>query len=183
MIYIIIAAIIIFIILAFLIFYYYKADNTMIEFTKKINDSYEQINSEMHKRAETVKTLIEHIMPSIIENTDLDLTVQNLKKAMDSYFIAGTRDYQIKAQNEITKHINELIILLDKSYNELIDNNIRSLVEEIKKSEEKINFSKNIFNSLVQNYNAYISKFLNKRVAKTFKYTPMKKLGEENEKL
>ena len=182
MIYIVVGAVIILVVIVVLIIHVYKADNMMIEFTKKINTSYEQINSEMHRRADKVNELLKNIMPYIMYSKDLEQTTAKIKKSLDTYFSAGTRDYQVNAHLEITKNLDELINLIDTKYPDTFDDKIKSLIEEIKESDEKITFSKNIYNSLVQNYNAYISKFLNKSIAKMFKYKKMEKLGEQNEK-
>ena len=181
MIYIVIAAIVILILLVVLIIHSYKTDNTIIEFHKKIDTSYEQINGEMHSRAKLVEQLINALEPMVRYDDDLEKRFKNLKKSLEKYYTSGTRGYQVDAHSEITKSLNEFTKLLDNINDEQLSDSIKSLIHEIQRSDERINFSKNIYNNLVQNYNLYISKFLNKRVAKMFKYGPIKKLGEKDE--
>ena len=171
MIYAIISITFAIILLTLIVIYFFKVDNKLVNYKKGFEDTFKEMDSEMDIRIENIRKYIKMVNAVTAYNKEASESLKNLQTSVDSYFSSGTRKIQMINNDNITRNFNILNALLTNNDSDLTkDITLNNLIEEIRTSENKINFSKKNYNVQAKNYNELITKFPSKLIAKMFKY-------------
>ncbi len=152
--------------------------NSMVEKREAVNQAWGGVESAYQRRADLIPNLVSTVKGAAnFEQTTLEKVVEarasatQIKLDPNDLTEENLAKFQ-QAQNTLSQSLGRLLAV-SENYPELkATQNFQDLQAQLEGTENRINKSRNDFNTSVQDYNAYIAKFPQVMVAKMFGFTP-----------
>ena len=152
--------------------------NSMVEKREAVNQAWGGVESSYQRRADLIPNLVSTVKGAAnFEQTTLEKVVEarasatQIKLDPNDLSEENLAKFQ-QAQNTLSQSLGRLLAV-SENYPELkATQNFQDLQAQLEGTENRINKSRNDFNTAVQDYNAYIAKFPQVMVAKMFGFTP-----------
>lgn len=152
--------------------------NSMVEKREAVNQAWGGVESAYQRRADLIPNLVSTVKGAAnFEQTTLEKVVEarasatQIKLDPNDLTEENLAKFQ-QAQNTLSQSLGRLLAV-SENYPELkATQNFQDLQAQLEGTENRINKSRNDFNTAVQDYNAYIAKFPQVMVAKMFGFTP-----------
>ncbi len=152
--------------------------NSMVEKREAVNQAWGGVESSYQRRADLIPNLVSTVKGAAnFEQTTLEKVVEarasatQIKLDPNDLTEENLAKFQ-QAQNTLSQSLGRLLAV-SENYPELkATQNFQDLQAQLEGTENRINKSRNDFNTAVQDYNAYIAKFPQVMVAKMFGFTP-----------
>jgi LemA protein len=142
--------------------------NGLVGKRNKVANSWSQIDIQLKRRFDLIPNLIETVKGYAAHEQQTFETVIN---ARNSYMNASSHRDVMKANTELSKGLDRLLVL-SESYPELKANtNFQELQKELTKTEDKITFARQFYNDVVMEYNNSIQMFPSSIFANNFNFT------------
>lgn len=143
-------------ILAILVFYAIGAYNGLVRLRQSTLNAWGQIDVQLKRRYELIPNLVETVKGYMkYEQDTLERVIQARNRAMGA---TGVKD-KAAAESEVTSALNGFFAL-SEAYPDLKANeNMLSLQEELKSTENKIAFARQYYNDVVTRYNMSLETF------------------------
>ena len=144
-----------------------KTYNVLVRLRNKVKDQWSQIDVLLKRRADLIPNLVETVKGyASHESETLEAVIQARNKVVDA---KGTEE-EIKADGELTRALGRLMAVAE-SYPDLKANtNFLDLQNNLKETEDKIQYARQFYNDCVQKYNTAIMIFPTNMFAKLLKY-------------
>ncbi|MFT8871885.1 MAG: LemA family protein [Sporolactobacillus sp.] len=157
---VIIAVAVVAIIVLFVIFSY----NGLIKYRNWVQESFSQIDVQLQRRHDLIPNLVETVKGyAKHEKETLSQVI-----AMRNQLVSGTPQQRIEADNQIEGALRS-IFALSESYPDLKANqNFLSLQEELTTTENKVAYSRQLYNRTVKDYNIKRESFPSNIIAGLF---------------
>ncbi len=133
-----------------LLLWFLGSYNSLVQLRNRKDDQWAQIEVQLKRRADLIPNLVETVKGYAKHESG---TLENVIKARNTYVAAKTPEEEMKASGEITQALNKLFALAE-SYPDLKANqNFMSLQADLKDTEDKVSFSRQLYNDVVLKYN------------------------------
>ncbi|WP_232218228.1 MULTISPECIES: LemA family protein [unclassified Thermosipho (in: thermotogales)] len=150
-------------IVAFIVVLY----NDLVKLKKLVENAWSQIDVQLKRRHDLIPNLVNSVKGYMKFEQE---TLEKVMKARAAAISSKDMNEKIKSENEITGLLSRLFALVE-NYPELKANeNVKQLMEELKKTEDKIAYARQFYNDIVMKYNTRISVFPTNIVAKMFNF-------------
>lgn len=161
-----IATIIIIVILAIIVISVMVSYNGLVKYRNWVQESWSQIDVQLKRRHDLIPNLVETVKGyAKHERETLEKVVQ-----MRSQLVQGSAQERIEANNQIEGALKS-IFALSESYPDLKANqNFLSLQEELTTTENKVAYSRQLYNKTVADYNIKRESFPTNLIANMFHF-------------
>lgn len=149
-------ALVLLIVLAILVIYGLSLYNGLVALRRQTDNALGQIDVQLRRRYDLIPNLVETVKGYMkYEQETLDKVIQARNHALG----AGSISEKAAAEGEVTRALGS-IFALSESYPDLKANqNMLSLQEELKSTENKIAFARQYYNDIVTAYNTRTETF------------------------
>lgn len=174
----IVGMIIIIVIIAIVVLFTIVNYNSLIKYRNWVKESWEQIDVQLERRHDLIPNLV-NIVKGFAKHEQ-----ETLEKVIQarSNLVSGTPQERIDADNDIQNALSS-IFALSESYPDLKANqNFLSLQEELKTTENKIAYSRQLYNKTVAEYNIKRESFPTNIIASIFNFHEEQYLSMPEEK-
>ncbi|RJQ56960.1 MAG: LemA family protein [Nitrospiraceae bacterium] len=156
---ILLGAVVLFVLWVIIIF------NSLISLRNNVQNAWKQIDVQLKRRHDLIPNLVSSVRGAMeFEQDTLEKVINARAKAVSS---VGTRD-RAGAENMLTQTLGKLFAVME-NYPDLKSNvNIMQLQEELTSTENKVGFSRQLYNDLVANYRTRQEVFPNNIIASLF---------------
>jgi LemA protein len=139
--------------------------NSLISLRNNVQNAWKQIDVQLKRRHDLIPNLVSAVKGMMeFEQDTLEKVISARAKAVSS---VGTQE-KATAENMLTQTLGRLFAVME-NYPDLKSNvNIMQLQEELTSTENKISFSRQLYNDLVANYRIRQEVFPNTIVASVF---------------
>lgn len=159
----IIVGIVVFLIILYVISTY----NTLIKLRNRVKDQWAQIEVQLKRRFDLIPNIVETVKGYAKHESD---TLKGVIEARNKFTVAGTKEDEMKANNELTGAIRQLFAL-SESYPELkADTSFLKLQSNLEETEDKISSARQFYNDTVLTYNNKVEMVPSNIVASIFKF-------------
>jgi LemA protein len=148
--------IILLVVLAGIVIYAVSQYNGLVALRRQTGNAFAQIDVQLKRRYDLIPNLVETVKGYMKHEQE---TLERVIQARNRALSAGTVSEKADAENQLTRAVNG-IFALSESYPELRSNeNMLSLQEELKSTENKIAFARQYYNDIVTRYNTGLETF------------------------
>ncbi len=142
--------------------------NGLVGKRNKVANSWSQIDVQLKRRFDLIPNIVETVKGYAAHEKQ---TLEAVVSARNSYMNASSHQDVMKANSELSKGLNRLMVL-SESYPELKANaNFQELQKELTKTEDKITFARQFYNDVVMEYNNSIQMFPSNIFANAYNFT------------
>ncbi|HSI73327.1 MAG TPA: LemA family protein [Fimbriimonas sp.] len=139
-----------------IIFYAIAQYNGLVALRRQTGNAFAQIDVQLKRRYDLIPNLVETVKGYMKHEQE---TLERVIQARNRALSAGTVAEKADAENQLTRAVNG-IFALSEAYPELRSNeNMLSLQEELKSTENKIAFARQYYNDIVTRYNTALETF------------------------
>ena len=164
-----IALIVIGAIVLLLVFFVAGTYNSLVSLRNKVKDQWSQIDVLLKRRADLIPNLVETVKGYAKHESE---TLENVIAARNRIVDAKTTEEEIKADGELSRALGRLFAVAE-SYPDLKANtNFMDLQNNLKETEDKIQYARQFYNDAVLKYKDKIEQFPSNIVASIFKFKP-----------
>lgn len=164
-----IALIVIGAIVLLLVFFVAGTYNSLVSLRNKVKDQWSQIDVLLKRRADLIPNLVETVKGYAKHESE---TLENVIAARNRIADAKTTEEEIKADGELSRALGRLFAVAE-SYPDLKANtNFMDLQNNLKETEDKIQYARQFYNDAVLKYKDKIEQFPSNIVASIFKFKP-----------
>ncbi|MBO8441248.1 MAG: LemA family protein [Firmicutes bacterium] len=171
--------IIILIVIVLLVILYISLYNSLVKLKTYTQESWSQIDVQLKRRNDLIPNLLETVKGYSHYEKDTLSQIVNLRNKL----INNNTDRKdtMKVSDELSNSLKS-IFALSENYPDLkADAEYQKLMEELTNTENKIAYSRQLYNSSVANFNMKIQTFPTSIVAKIHHFTPATYLETSNE--
>ena len=156
-------------ILVLAVFYFIAQYNGLVSLRRQVDNSFGQIDVQLKRRYDLIPNLVETVKGYMkYEQETLDRVISARNRAVSA---TGVHD-KAAADGQVTAALGG-IFALSEAYPELKANqNMLSLQEELKSTENKVSFARQYYNDIVTAYNTRLETFPSNLVASMGSFTP-----------
>ncbi len=130
--------------------------NSLVSLRQQTQNALGQIDVQLKRRYDLIPNLVETVKGYMKHEQD---TLEKVIKARNSALGAGSISEKAAAEGEVSRALTG-IFALSEAYPELRSNeNMLSLQEELKSTENKVSFARQYYNDIVTAYNTKIETF------------------------
>lgn len=148
--------IVLIVLFAFLVIYGIAQYNGLVALRRQTGNAFSQIDVQLKRRYDLIPNLVETVKGYMKHEQD---TLTRVIEARNRAISATSVSDKAAAEGQLTSALNG-IFALSESYPELRSNqNMLSLQEELKSTENKIAFARQYFNDIVTRYNTALETF------------------------
>ena len=148
--------------------YFFLTYNEMVSLNEKIDAKYSDIDTQLQRRADLIPNLVnsvkgymKHEQDAIDKVTDARTKLVNAKDVTE----------KANADSELTKALNNLIVIAEAYPNLKADSTYVTLMDELAGTENRIATSRKDYNDAVEKYNSYIKRMPNSLIARMFNFS------------
>lgn len=161
--------IIIIVVLVLLALYVIGTYNGLVSLRNKVKDQWAQIDVLLKRRADLIPNLVETVKGYATHESE---TLEKVIAARNKVVAATNVEEEMKANGELTAALGRLMMVTE-SYPELKANvNFMDLQNNLKDSEDKIQYARQFYNDSVLNYKNKIEMFPSNIIAGMFGFKP-----------
>lgn len=143
--------------------------NSLVTGKVRIKEAFSGIDVQLKRRVDLVPNLMETVKGYAKHEKEL---LENVTKARTSLMHAHSPHDKAESDNMLSQALKSLFAV-SESYPDLkASKNFLHLQEELSDIESKIAYSRQFYNSNVQNYNATLAQFPGNMVGKMFGFAP-----------
>jgi LemA protein len=142
--------------------------NSIIRLNNQVKNAWAQIDVQLKRRADLIPNLIETVKGYAKHEKTV---FENVTKARTAFMNASTVGQKAKADNMMTDTLKSLFAV-SENYPQLRANeNFLQLQEELTGTENKVSYSRQLYNDMVMEFNNKIQVFPSSFFAKMFNFT------------
>jgi len=149
-------------ILVFAVFFFIAQYNGLVSLRRQVDNSFGQIDVQLKRRYDLIPNLVETVKGYMkYEQETLDKVISARNRAVSATSVQD----KAAADGQVTAALGG-IFALSEAYPELKANqNMLSLQEELKSTENKVSFARQYYNDIVTAYNTRLETFPSNLVA------------------
>jgi LemA protein len=169
--------IILLVVVAIVVVYCIAQYNGLVAMRRQTGNAFAQIDVQLKRRYDLIPNLVESVKGYMkFESDTLEKVIQARNRAVGATSVAD----KAAAEGQVTSALNGFFALAE-SYPDLKANqNMLSLQEELKGTENKISFARQYYNDIVTRYNTMLETFPSSIFAKAGGFQPKDLFEIEN---
>ena len=161
--------VILLVVLVIIVLWVIAAYNSLISLKNQVMNAWKQIDVQLKRRHDLIPNLVNTVKGAMnFEKGTLEAVVAARNKAVNATGVAATA----KAEGELTQALGRLFALTEAYPDLKATGNIAQLQEEITSTENKISFSRQLYNDTATSYNTKQMQFPTNLVAGLAKAVP-----------
>ncbi|MFZ2483761.1 MAG: LemA family protein [Streptococcus parauberis] len=145
--------------------------NSLVKARMHTKEAWSQIDVQLKRRNDLIPNLIETVKGYANYEEKTFEKITNLRAKVNQ---ASTPAETMEASNELTKQVTQLIAVAENYPDLKANQNFLKLQDELTNTENKISYSRQLFNSTTANYNTKLETFPSSFVGKMFGFKPSK---------
>src|SRR5215470_18372136 len=151
--------------------------NNLITLKNQVANAWKQIDVQLKRRHDLIPNLIAAVKGEMqFEQDTLEKVIQARNSAVAARGVADAAD----KENQLTQTLSRLFAL-SENYPQLKSNeSVRSLMEELSSTENKIGFARQFYNDIAARFNAAQQIFPDNLIAQTFHFQTGELFGIED---
>jgi len=151
------------------VIYAISAYNSLVRLRRETDNAFSQIDVQLKRRYDLIPNLVETVKGYMKHEQD---TLERVISARNRAVGATTISEKAAAEGQVAQALNGLFAL-SEAYPELRSNeNMLSLQEELKSTENKISFARQYYNNAVTSYNVKLETFPSSVIANSGGFKP-----------
>ena len=162
-----IALIIIAVIIVLILLFVGTTYNSLVVLRNKVKDQWAQIDVLLKRRADLIPNLVETVKGYATHESE---TLENVIAARNKLVGAKTTEEEIKADGELSRALGRLMAVAEAYPDLKANTNFLDLQNNLKESEDKIQYARQFYNDAVLNYKNKLEVFPSNIVASLFKF-------------
>ncbi|SHH54565.1 LemA family protein [Thermosipho atlanticus] len=156
-----------FIVILVIFIYFVITYNGLVKLKKFVENAWSQIDVQLKRRHDLIPNLVNSVKGYMkFEQETLEKVMQARAAAISSKDITK----KIESENELTGLLSRLLAVVENYPDLKASENVNQLMEELRKTEDKIAYARQFYNDIVMKYNTKISVFPTNIVAKIFNF-------------
>lgn len=161
--------IILVVIVLFIVFAMFGMYNGLVSLRQQTQNAFAQIDVQLKRRYDLIPNLVEAVKGYMKYEGD---TLERVIQARNNAVNATTVGEKAAAEGQVSSALAN-VFALSEAYPDLKANeNVSSLMEELKSTENKIAFARQYYNDIVTSYNTKIQTVPTSIIANSFGFTP-----------
>ena len=154
---VLIAILVVLLLVGFGIFRWYIGGyNVAVNLEQGAEKTWADIDAALQRRLDLIPNLVNTVKGYAEHEKEL---FENIAKSREKYFQANSRAGKIEASNQLTGFLSRLLMLQERYPDLKANQNFLQLQEELATTENRIGFSRQHYNNVVEQYNAAIQVF------------------------
>jgi LemA protein len=144
--------------------------NNLITLKNQVTNAWKQIDVQLKRRHDLIPNLIASVKGEMqFEQDTLEKVIQARNSAVAARGVADAAD----KENQLTQTLSKLFALTE-NYPQLKSNEgVKSLMEELSSTENKIGFARQFYNDIATRFNTAQQVFPDNLIASTFNFQPV----------
>jgi LemA protein len=144
--------------------------NNLITLKNQVANAWKQIDVQLKRRHDLIPNLIASVKGEMqFEQDTLEKVIQARNSAVAARGVADSAD----KENQLTQTLNRLFALAENYPNLKSNESVKSLMEELTSTENKIGFARQFYNDIATRFNIAQQVFPDSFIASTFKFQPV----------
>ena len=144
--------------------------NNLITLKNQVTNAWKQIDVQLKRRHDLIPNLIASVKGEMqFEQDTLEKVIQARNSAVAARGVADSAD----KENQLTQTLNRLFALAENYPNLKSNESVKSLMEELTSTENKIGFARQFYNDIATRFNIAQQIFPDSFIASTFKFQPV----------
>jgi LemA protein len=161
--------VILLVVLVIIVLWVIAAYNSLVSLKNQVMNAWKQIDVQLKRRHDLIPNLVNTVKGAMnFEKQTLEAVIAARNKAVNATGVAATA----KAEGELTQALGRLFALTEAYPDLKATGNIAQLQEEITSTENKIGFSRQLYNDTATSYNTKQMQFPTNLVAGLAKAVP-----------
>ena len=141
--------------------------NNLVSLKNQVANAWKQIDVQLKRRHDLIPNLIASVKGEMqFEQDTLEKVIQARNSAVAARGVADSAE----KENQLTQTLSRLFALAENYPNLKANENVRSLMEELTSTENKIGFARQFYNDLATRFNIAQQVFPDSFIAKTFNF-------------
>jgi LemA protein len=144
--------------------------NNLVSLKNQVTNAWKQIDVQLKRRHDLIPNLIASVKGEMqFEQDTLEKVIQARNSAVAARGVADAAD----KENQLTQTLSKLFALAE-NYPQLKSNEgVKSLMEELSSTENKIGFARQFYNDIATRFNTAQQVFPDNLIASTFNFQPV----------
>jgi LemA protein len=144
--------------------------NNLISLKNQVVNAWKQIDVQLKRRHDLIPNLIASVKGEMqFEQDTLEKVIQARNSAVAARGVADTA----ARENELTQTLSRLFALAENYPNLKANEGVRTLMEELTSTENKVGFARQFYNDLATRFNIAQQVFPDSLIAQAFKFQPV----------
>jgi LemA protein len=141
--------------------------NNLVTLKNQVANAWKQIDVQLKRRHDLIPNLIASVKGEMqFEQDTLEKVIQARNSAVTAQGVADTA----ARENQLTQTLSRLFALTENYPNLKANENVRSLMEELGSTENKIGFARQFYNDIATRFNTSQEIFPDSFIAQTFHF-------------
>ena len=139
--------------------------NRFVLLRNRVREAWSDIEVQLKRRAD----LIPNLVATVKGYRDFEQeTLQKVVDARSKALGAATVQERVKAEGELSQFLSRLLMLVENYPDLKASQNFLNLQEQLRETEDKIQYARRFYNSVVQEYNTALKVFPSNLIANLF---------------
>lgn len=143
--------------------------NKLVELRNRVKDQWSQIDVLLKRRTDLIPNLVETVKGYASHEKE---TLENVIAARNKVVGAKSTEEEIKADGELSRALGRLMMVAEAYPDLKANTNFLNLQENLKETEDKIQYARQFYNDSVLNYKNKLEMFPSNIVAGIFNFKP-----------
>jgi LemA protein len=144
--------------------------NNLISLRNQVANGWRQIDVQLKRRHDLIPNLVSAVKGEMqFEQDTLEKVIQARNSAVSARGVADAAE----KEGALSQSLGRLFALAENYPNLKANDNVRSLMEELSSTENRIGFARQFYNDIATRYNTAQQVFPDSFIAQTFKFQPV----------
>ena len=144
--------------------------NNLVSLKNQVANAWKQIDVQLKRRHDLIPNLISSVRGEMqFEQDTLEKVIQARNSALAARGVADTA----AKENELTQTLGRLFALAENYPNLKANESVKTLMEELTSTENKIGFARQFYNDIATRFNIAQQVFPDSFIAKAFNFQPV----------
>jgi len=144
--------------------------NNLVSLRNQVVNGWKQIDVQLKRRHDLIPNLVAAVKGEMqFEQDTLEKVIQARNSAVSARGVADTAD----KENALTQTLSRLFALAENYPNLKSNEQVKTLMEELSSTENRIGFARQFYNDIATRYNIAQQLFPDNLIAQTFHFQPV----------
>ena len=144
--------------------------NNLVSLRNQVANAWKQIDVQLKRRHDLIPNLVAAVKGEMqFEQDTLEKVIQARNSAVAARGVADAAD----KENALTQTLGRLFALAENYPNLKANENVKSLMEELASTENRIGFARQFYNDIATRFNTSQQVFPDSFIAQAFKFQPV----------
>lgn len=162
--------VVLFVVAVFLAIWAIWKYNNLVSLKNQVVNAWKQIDVQLKRRHDLIPNLISAVRGEMqFEQDTLEKVIQARNSALTARGVADTA----AKENELTQTLGRLFALAENYPNLKANESVKTLMEELTSTENKIGFARQFYNDIATRFNTAQQVFPDNLISQAFKFQPV----------